>query len=134
MYTTLRHVAVSATNFLKSSIFVDLYIHIFFPDKCREERKDFESLVLNKLNELLEIAHSNPVEHQVRKIQTFPLLPSMPFKNINDLQRFDESLKNNERIRDQFVSIQVSRYKFKICYFFKTSKINVKYKNLLIAD
>lgn len=60
------------------------------------------------MNELLEIARSNPAEHKVQKFRNYSLLPPMPFKNIHDLQRFDSNLKENEKMRDQFVSIHVS--------------------------
>lgn len=78
----------------------------YFSNDCREERKRFETIIFRKLNELLEIAHnSNSIE--LPKRNNYSLLPPMPFDNINALKKFDLDLKNNEQMRNQFVSIRV---------------------------
>ncbi|XP_011863818.1 PREDICTED: uncharacterized protein LOC105559824 [Vollenhovia emeryi] len=72
---------------------------------CRKEQKHFETVVLKKLNELLEIArNSNPSEYKRRN---YPLLPPMPFSDINTLLQFDCDLKENDQMRDQFVSVRI---------------------------
>ncbi|XP_071652764.1 uncharacterized protein [Temnothorax longispinosus] len=70
---------------------------------CRQERKDFENCILQKLNELLEVGrrNDNPVERIDR--HHYALLPQMPFTDINELQRFDRDLKDNGQMRDQFM-------------------------------
>lgn len=58
------------------------------------------------MNELLEIVRTNSA-NSIERRHHYPLLPPMPFDNINALQRFDRDLCENEQIRDQFVCIKI---------------------------
>ncbi|XP_077255534.1 uncharacterized protein LOC143893711 [Temnothorax americanus] len=77
-------------------------IQVLTGDDCREDRKRFENLILQKVNELLEVVrrNDNPVERTDRH---YAFLPQMPFNDINALQRFDRDLKDNGQMRDQFM-------------------------------